>query len=101
MAAQEMAQKLEASLSGSLSGSSTLSKTNEKLVVSRKMVKTDYNQQLSISFKRTVRVADNGPKNELPPDLGSFPIYRTKDFETQLPEHMAGKEGYFIPMYPE
>lgn len=97
MASQEMPQKLEASLSGS----STLSKTNEKLVVSRKMVKTDYNQQLSISFKRTVRVADNGSKNELPPDLGSLPIYRTKDFETQLPEHMAGKKGYFIPMYRE
>ena len=58
-----------------------------------------YTQSLDISFQRTVRVADIGKTNDLPPSLGSFPIYKTTDYEDKLPKHMAGKPGYFIPMY--
>ena len=58
-------------------------------------------QSLSISFQRTVRVVDNSTVNSLPPGLGNFPIYRTEDYNDTLPEHMNGKEGYFIPMYRE
>lgn len=58
-----------------------------------------FDQELSISFQRTVRVADNGATNSLPPGLGDFPIYETKHYEERLPKAMAGKGGYFIPMY--
>ncbi|KAK4541873.1 hypothetical protein LTR36_007237 [Oleoguttula mirabilis] len=55
-------------------------------------------QSLKIGFKRTVRVADNGKPNELPPDMGAFPIYRKEDY-TDLPTHVAGNKGFLIPMY--
>ena len=56
-------------------------------------------QGVAISFKRTVRVADNNDTNHLPPGLGTFPIYRTDDFMKTLPRQMAAKGGFFIPMY--
>jgi hypothetical protein len=37
-------------------------------------------QRLSISFRRTVRVADNNKANDLPPDLGPFPVRTYKAF---------------------
>lgn len=54
---------------------------------------------LSISFRRTIRVADNNDTSSLPPDLGTFPIYRTAPYQASLPESMRGKGDYFIPMY--
>lgn len=54
---------------------------------------------LRISFRRTIRVADNDEINDLPPGLGTFPIYRTSTYKTSLPKAMRGKEGFFIPMY--
>ena len=49
------------------------------------------NQRLSISFRRTIRVADNDETNDLPPDLGPFPVYNTKAYKGTLPRDMSGK----------
>jgi hypothetical protein len=54
---------------------------------------------LSISFKRTVRVPDNGKTNNLPPGLGSFPLYNVADFSNVLPQEMVEKGGLFFAMY--
>ncbi|PTD02116.1 hypothetical protein FCULG_00012190, partial [Fusarium culmorum] len=61
-----------------------------------KKVKID---DLEISFKRTVRVPDNDDTNNLPPDAGSFPLYKVDDYAETLPLSMAQKGGLFIPMY--
>ncbi|UZP36976.1 hypothetical protein NXS19_004792 [Fusarium pseudograminearum] len=61
-----------------------------------KKVKID---DLEISFKRTVRVPDNDDTNYLPPDAGSFPLYKVDDYAETLPLSMAQKGGLFIPMY--
>lgn len=50
---------------------------------------------LQISFRRTVRVHENGTITDQPPDLGAFPIHDTKKY----PEHFRSHNGYFIPMY--
>jgi hypothetical protein len=54
---------------------------------------------LVVRFKRTIRVSDNNSTNDLPPDLGSFPLYKTSDYEKTLPSQMAAKGGYFLPMH--
>jgi hypothetical protein len=54
---------------------------------------------LVIEFKRTIRVPDNNDTNELPPDEGSFPLYKVDDYAEELPLNMAQKGGLFIPMY--
>ncbi|EKJ68938.1 hypothetical protein FPSE_10863 [Fusarium pseudograminearum CS3096] len=61
-----------------------------------KKVKID---DLEISFKRTIRVPDNYDTNYLPPDAGSFPLYKVDDYAETLPLRMAQKGGLFIPMY--
>ncbi|KAE9369833.1 hypothetical protein N431DRAFT_560557 [Stipitochalara longipes BDJ] len=54
---------------------------------------------LDISLRRTIRIPDNGTAYELPPDCGPFPIYSVKQYKSNLPEHMAGKGGLFVPIY--
>lgn len=54
---------------------------------------------INITFKRTVRVADNNRANYLPPFLGNFPLYKVKDYTKKLPAAMAAKGGVFLPMY--
>jgi len=56
------------------------------------------NQDLKISFHRTVRVPDNGDINNLPPSLGTFPLYKASDFDN-LPAHVKAKSKFFLPMY--
>lgn len=56
---------------------------------------------LNISFRRTVRVPDNDQDYELPPDLGSFPIYNVQDYASKLPASVVKKGGVFIPIYRE
>ncbi|QPC69412.1 hypothetical protein HYE68_000164 [Fusarium pseudograminearum] len=54
---------------------------------------------LEICFKRTIRVPDNDDTNDLPPDAGSFPLYKVDDYAQTLPLSMTQKGGLFIPMY--
>lgn len=58
-----------------------------------------YLGELDISFRRTVRVPDNGTTYQLPPDCGPLSIFSVKDYEKQLPDLMVTKGGMFIPMY--
>jgi hypothetical protein len=59
------------------------------------------NEDLQISFKRTVRVPDNQQNSHLPPSLGSFSLKEISDYADKLPESMASKGGLFFPMYRE
>lgn len=54
---------------------------------------------LQVSFKRTLRVADNAGICDLPPQFENFPIYKVTDYAGKLPAEIANKGGAFIPMY--
>lgn len=68
----------------------------DKITVSRHLDNGTM-QFLSISFHRTVRVADNATANNLPPSLDCFPLFNAADFD--LSPIMAAKGGFFMPMY--
>ncbi|KIK33499.1 hypothetical protein CY34DRAFT_813561 [Suillus luteus UH-Slu-Lm8-n1] len=54
---------------------------------------------LDISFQRTVRVPETGELNNLPPGLGTFPLYNVAEFSHVLPQDMVEKGGLFLAMY--
>jgi len=54
---------------------------------------------LTIGFQRTVRVPQ-GRINDLPANLGNFPIYRVRDFQSRVPKNW-NSEGFFMPMYSQ
>ncbi|KAH7227505.1 hypothetical protein BKA60DRAFT_653806 [Fusarium oxysporum] len=54
---------------------------------------------LTITFRRTIRVPDNKNTSGLPPDEGIFPLFKIEDYARKLPLSMAKKGGIFIPMY--
>lgn len=57
------------------------------------------NDDLRITFKRTIRVPDNHQTSRLPPTLGSFPLKPISKYAKNLPASMATKGGVFLPMY--
>lgn len=56
-------------------------------------------QTLKISFQRTIRVPDGKGNSELPPGMGTFPLYSVANYAESLPKDMAAKGGLFLPMY--
>jgi hypothetical protein len=54
---------------------------------------------LRVSFKRTLRIPDDGKKYPLPPGLGAFPIRRVEDFAARVPNEWRAHGGVFLPMY--
>lgn len=55
---------------------------------------------LNLCFYRTCRVPNRkGPINQLPGGLGAFPVYKVRDFLSNVPE-CWNKEGYFLSMHP-
>ena len=56
-------------------------------------------EQLEISFQRTIRVPDGKGDSELPPGMGTFPLYSVANYAEKLPKDMAAKGGLFLPMY--
>lgn len=54
---------------------------------------------LDISLQRTIRVPDNTKAYQLPPSIGSFPIYNVRDFTSKLPPPLVEKGSLFIPIY--
>ncbi|KXH63724.1 integral membrane protein [Colletotrichum salicis] len=54
---------------------------------------------LSIQLNRTIRVPDNRDTNNLPPGLGTFPLFKVQDYAHNMPPDMAKKGGIFFPMY--
>src|SRR5512132_3535098 len=51
-----------------------------------------------ISFKRTLRIPDDGKLHKAPPNFGVFPIYRVSDHPTSISVPYM-EDGAFIPMY--
>ncbi len=62
-------------------------------------VKGKTHEKLKISFQRTIRVPDGEGDSELPPGMGTFPLYSVTNFKRKLPDAMAAKGGLFFPMY--
>lgn len=54
---------------------------------------------MEISFRRTIRVPDDGKSYQLPPNLGKFPIYCIGDYADKLPVDLVRKGGVFIPIW--
>ena len=54
---------------------------------------------LRVSFKRTLRLPDDGKKYPLPPGLGNFPIRRVEDYASRVPKAWRAHGGVFLPMY--
>jgi len=54
---------------------------------------------LLISFMRTVRVPEDYKTYDLPPGLGSFPMFDIRPFSSSLPPSMVTQGGLFFPMY--
>jgi hypothetical protein len=59
------------------------------------------NEDLHISFRRTIRVPDNQQTSFLPPNLGGFPLKAISQYVDKLPGDMVTKGGLFFPMYRE
>ncbi|KPI38448.1 Ubiquitin-60S ribosomal protein L40 [Cyphellophora attinorum] len=59
----------------------------------------DNEQNLAISFHRTIRVPDTKSEYDLPPSLGKFPLVQASDYAHKLPVDMAKKGGLLMPMY--
>lgn len=64
-------------------------------------IKGSFARYLNISFQRTIRVPDDQGENNLPPSLGTFPLYSVSKFRHTMPADMAAKGGLFLPMYRE
>lgn len=84
------------SLECSLQSSSSLRKSKDVI-----QVKGPSGETLEISFQRTIRVPDGKGDSELPPSMGSFPLYSVAQYKNKLPKTMALKGGLFLPMYRE
>jgi hypothetical protein len=59
------------------------------------------NGDLSISFRRTIRVPDTKETSYLPPNLGAFPLKPVSQYRKSLAPGMVAKRGVFFPMYRE
>jgi len=52
-----------------------------------------------VSFKRTLRLPEDGTLHKTPPNFGVFPIYRVEEFAERLPKNWQRERSVFIPMY--
>ncbi|EPS44407.1 hypothetical protein H072_1583 [Dactylellina haptotyla CBS 200.50] len=57
------------------------------------------NDNLTISFHRTIRVPDNDQDHSLPPSLGHMRLTNVSQVSSRLPEGMAAKGGLLLPMH--
>ena len=55
--------------------------------------------EVGISFKRTLRIPDDGNVYRLPAGLGNFPLRSVDDFADTLPEEWVNRGGVLMPMY--
>jgi hypothetical protein len=61
-----------------------------------------FNNDLRISFRRTIRVPDkNQQKSLLPPDIGAFPLKPVGKYREKMRADITAKGGIFFPMYRE
>lgn len=54
---------------------------------------------LEISFHRTVRLPNDGKTYALPAGLGKLPMFDSQDFSQRLPVDMREKGGLILPMW--
>ncbi|KAG2372731.1 hypothetical protein C9374_000397 [Naegleria lovaniensis] len=54
---------------------------------------------IGVTFHRTLRIPDDGKIYPLPPSLGSFPVKRVDDYLDRVPEAWKKQGGVFIPLY--
>lgn len=54
---------------------------------------------LRVSFRRTLRIPDDGRHYPLPPGLGNFPMRLVDDFPGSVPEPWMQDGGVMLPMY--
>jgi hypothetical protein len=55
--------------------------------------------RMRITFKRTLRIPDDGQSWPLPPGLGDFPLRHVDDFEDKIPASWLEHGGVMMPMY--
>lgn len=84
---------------GSIPLSCTLTQTSTLRKVKDLIQVTHGNTNLDISFHRTLRVPDGKEDSELPPSMGTFPLYSVANYKERLPEDIVAKGGLFLPMY--
>lgn len=81
-------------LTASLSGKGSYRKANDTIDIKGKG-----HEVMKINFQRTIRVPDNQEDNELPPAMGTFPLYSVSQYQDRLPQDVSAKGGLFLPMY--
>ena len=54
--------------------------------------------RLTVSFKRTLRIPDDGKDSPLPPGLGSFPLRHGDDYATVIDPAWVKHGGVMLPM---
>lgn len=54
---------------------------------------------LSITFKRTLRIPDDGKEHHLPPGLGNFPLRHVDDHAERVSNGWMEHGGVMLPMY--
>jgi hypothetical protein len=66
----------------------------------------EFNDHLTITFKRTLRIPDDKKTYPLPPGMGNFPIFKIADYLDKIPEEWLAvmtpeetKTAVFMPMY--
>ncbi len=70
---------------------------NDRLIFSFPEVHPD--ARLTVTFKRTLRIPDDGTDYPLPPGLGDFPLRHVDDFAARVPEKWLTRGGVMLPMY--
>lgn len=55
--------------------------------------------KLTISFKKTLRIPDDGNTYPLPPGLGNFPLVHVDDHEKTVPDEWLKHGGVMLPMH--
>ena len=55
--------------------------------------------KLTLDFKRTLRIPDDGRDYPLPPGLGSFPLRHIDDFAPRVPAAWLQRGGVLLPMW--
>ncbi|KAK7019924.1 hypothetical protein R3P38DRAFT_2971295 [Favolaschia claudopus] len=53
----------------------------------------------TFSFNRTLRITDDATDHGLPSGLGSFPLAKVQQYANVLPQHVARRGGYIMPLY--
>ena len=57
------------------------------------------NAGVSIDFKRTLRLPDDGKSHPLPPGFGGFPLRHIEDFDLGKSEALKKRGGVIMPMF--